>query len=112
MKLATIRTIRRGRFTVEIAEHVEHAHPADTIAFGDTPEDLEAEQEYIRKIEQGDLPWYCLGVHVYYLGREIGSSYLGCVDTYDLHAVGLRDVVADAIREAREFLAEVGRVAA
>ena len=105
-KLATIRTYCRGRFEVELAEHVEYENPADTVAW----DDPEVEREYVEKVERGDLPWYCLGVHVYAIQRtpgfveqprEIGSAYLGCVDTYDLHAIGARDLVLEAIQEAR-----------
>ena len=113
-KLAVIRTIRTARFEVELAEHVEFENPADCVAW----DDPEAEREYVERIETGELPWYCLGVHVYvresetdqgryrrlHPRREIGSAYLGCVDTLDLHAVGVRDVVAEAIADARQLL--------
>lgn len=108
-KLGVIRTYRRDRFEVELAEHVEYENPADTIAW----DDPEAEGEYVRRIHAGLLPWYCLGVHVYAVHqspgrverrREIGAAYLGCVDTLDVRAIGVREMVREAIEEARHFL--------
>ena len=113
-KLGVIRTIAVGRFEVELAEHVEHENPADCVAW----DDEEAEAEYVRKIREGVYPWYCLGAHVYvrehdtqegryrvhHPRREIGSAYLGCCDTFELHAIGVRDLVAEAIQDARRLL--------
>lgn len=104
-KIETLRTLNIGRFVVEIAAYVEETHPLDMVDFGDEA----AEREYVRKIEQGIYPWFCLGVHVYTRGgHEIGSAYLGCVDTYRLHEVGLKDVVAEAVADARDTLAALG----
>jgi len=105
IKLATIRTYERERFSVEIAEHVEYENPADTIAW----DDPQAEREYVERIHRGDLPWFCLGAHVYVsveggIRREIGSAFLGCCDTYDLRALGVKDVVSEAIRDARSLV--------
>ena len=104
-RLSTIRTYQRARYSVEIAEHVEFEDPAGTVAWGDE----EAEREYVEHIRSGAYPWYCLGVHVYAshegsIRREIGSAYLGCCDTLDLRALGVRDLVADAISDARSLL--------
>lgn len=105
----TLKTIRTPRFVVTLEAHPEYEIPADTIAW----DDLDAEAEYVRKIESGDIPWYCLGAHVYvnsggsWQGREIGSSYLGCVDTEDFYSVGARDVVAMAIEDARGTIAKI-----
>lgn len=105
-KIRTIREYHRGRFVVELAEHVEYDHPAGTIATGDDVADV----EYVRKIESGEYPWYTLGVHVYVTEehcphmREIGSSFLGWCDTYDLAAIGARDVVSEAVADARNLI--------
>lgn len=119
-KLSTLRTIHIGRFLIEIAEYIEEVHPADMICYGNDPEGKRAEKEYLRKVETGEIPWYCLGVHVYITHDvdggafipevEIGSAYLGCVDTYDLHAVGVRWVVKDAIEEARATLDRLAKI--
>lgn len=108
-RIGTIRTYERERFTVEIAQHAEYVDPADTVAW----DDPEAEREYVERIESGEYPWYCLGVHVYARSdggplREIGSAYLGCCDTLDVRALGVRHVVREAIQDARQLL-EVDR---
>lgn len=105
-----IRTIEKSNFRIRIVAEPEDVNPADII---DLPEP-EA-REYLAKIETGDYPWYCLAVYVdrkiparggYLLAPlTVGRAYLGCVDTVDLHAVGLRHVVADAVAHARHTLA-------
>lgn len=104
-RLATLRTYEREHFTVEIAQHVEDVDSADTVAW----DDPEAEREYVERIRSGDYPWYCLGVHVYARSergplREIGSAYLGCCDTLDVRALGVRDIAREAIQDARQLL--------
>ena len=105
-----IREIHTPRFVVEIGEYPEHIPPEDTIASGDDSWDA----EYVEHIRSGDYPWYCLGVVVRakveragYVDRapELGASFLGCVDTYDTRAVGVADMVREAIADARHTLA-------
>lgn len=98
----TLRTYRTKNFSVVLREFPEHDHPEGTIATGDE----EADREYVRKIETGEYPWYCLVVEVYYRGHLIGADSLGWCDTYDLAHLGARWMVKEAIRQARSYLEE------
>jgi len=98
-----LREIKTARFTVRLRAHPEYQDPIDTIAW----DDPSAEHTYAQTIYSGACPWFVLGAHVFAEGVEIGSSYLGCVDTYDLRSVGVRDVVHEAIEEARQTIARI-----
>ena len=107
-RLETLRTIEKENIRVEFVAWEEDLDPADTVAFGEDDESKKAEAEYLAKIHNGEYPWYCLGVHIFdtsdAIHSEVGASYLGGVDTYDLRGVGVRDVVWEAVKEARECM--------
>lgn len=101
-KLETIKVYKTRRFIVEVASFVEYTDPAEKVP----------DPAYVRRIARGNVPWYCLGIIVRtrndearWMEREIGSAYLGCVDTLDWRDVGGREVAAEAIKGAREFAA-------
>jgi hypothetical protein len=104
-----IRTIETPRFRVEVFVFPEETDPADTIAFGDDAEAKQAEQDYLDKINSGELPWVVIGAEVIGdKGREIGSAYLGGCDFLPFDGeygstVG-RDLVREAIQDARATL--------
>ena len=106
----TLRTIEKDNFRVDFEAHEEDIDPADTVFFGEDEQSKEAEKAYLEKIYSGEYPWFCLGVHVFdtsgLIEKEVGSSYLGGVDTYDLRGVGVRDVVWEAVKEARKTTEE------
>jgi len=108
--IETLRTIEKTSFRVEFEAHPEDIDPADTVFFGEDDESKAAERAYLEKIYSGEIPWFCLGVHIWDtsgpIEKEVGSSYLGGVDTYDLHGVGVRDMVQEAVREARKTTEE------
>ena len=101
--LKVIREWTMPTYRVVAVAHPEHTAPEDTVAW----DDPDREKEYCEKIYSGEYPWYVLGVHVFAGDTFLGSSYLGCVDTYELRDVGVRDVAGGAIEEARERLDEL-----
>jgi hypothetical protein len=105
-----VRTIETARYRVEVFVVPEDSDPADSIALGDSPEEQEAEREWIRKTREGFLPWVMIGVEVSVKTATqchvIGADFLGGCDClpFDGSDYGNqtgRDMIRQAIQDAR-----------
>jgi hypothetical protein len=97
-----VKSYRTANVEVLFVEMPEDTDPIDTVAW--SPEE---DAEYAQKVYDGTYPWYCLGVFVLFGGHEVGSSYLGCIDTWNLRDINAFDVAREALEQARITIAHL-----
>ena len=95
-------------FKIVLTAEPEYTPPQDLIDFKTT----EQENEYLEKINNGEIGWFCAKIAVCKYNLELASEYLGGCEYLSLtdfkeNSGYYEDLRDEAIKEAREKLREI-----
>ena len=98
-------TEKHKGFEICLTAEEEDVYPSDHIDF----ETKEQEKEYLEKIDNGELGWFCAKAAVKKAGIELAASYLGCCDYPSLkdfkeNGGYYEDMRDEAVEEAEKII--------